>query len=55
MTTEEKIAEIQKGLEEHDCHLGEEDGCVCMEAREELEILQTLFMKEQEANAQDYD
>ena len=58
ITTEKiglKIKEIEKQLVNHDCHMGEEDGCICFEAREELRELKQQFINDQKANAQDID
>ena len=36
---DKEIERLQNKLDQHDCHGGEEDGCICDEAREHLEIL----------------
>ena len=56
MTTEEiglKIKDIENRLDKHDCHMALEDGCICIEAREELSDLKQQFINDQKANAQD--
>lgn len=58
ITTEKiglKIKEIEKQLVNHDCHMGEEDGCICLEARGKLSELKQQFINDQKANAQDID
>ena len=34
--TEKQIETLERQLEDHDCHLSPDDGCICLEIREKL-------------------